>query len=138
MTSSPSLGWGGSGSFLSVALVDSTSTYIPADTDHDFNDFVAGGGVECGPGSGTAYARQSPNLTDPVADNPGHRVLLRSDPVVFPGLDGLTIKAVLFLDEDVSPELLIAYYDTADFPIVASGGDVTIRFDPNDGAIVIA
>ncbi len=128
------------GSYPKLLLEDASSSYTPNDADNTLANVVSRGFAECGAGTGTAYARATVTSLAVVREDASARVRITADDSVFPGLNGLTVRAALFvLDPGGGPTsiVVIAYWNGAGFPLVTDGRDLTIQWDAL-GLLVLA
>lgn len=121
---------------IDIALVSDSIAYTPdIDLEETVSDVLDG--VVAAEFSDASYTRQTLNVTI-TQDNANNRAVADASDLSFLGLDGDAIQGVLVFkqvsDDTNSP--LIAYVTSADFPLTANGGDVTIEIDA-DGLLTL-
>lgn len=116
---------------IEIALINDSIAYTP---DIDNETFVSDvlDGATAAEFSDASYSRQTLNVTV-SQDNANDRAVADASDVTFSSLDGDTISGVLVYKQGSgdSDSPLIAHVTSADFPLTANGGDVTIEIDPS-------
>lgn len=119
---------------LRVALVSDNIAYTPnADTEEFVADVLDG--ATAAEFDGTGYNRQTVANPAVTQDNTDNEAVFDGDDVTFAGIDGDTIQGALLYKQvggdDTTPadDPLLAYITSANFPLVANGGDVTIQWN---------
>lgn len=120
---------------LRVALISDDIAYTP---DPDAQEFVADvlDGVDAVEFTGTGYSRQTVTTPTVGQDNVNDRAEFDGDDVVFTGIDGDTVQSALLYKEvgvdatTPADDPVIAHITSANFPMPANGGDITVQWDP--------
>lgn len=116
-----------------VALIDNEGgTPYSFDSTHNYVSEVFDGGTTGLEFSGSNYTRQTLGSKTVTQDDGNTRGEADAADATFTGIDGATIAAALVFkvgptDDTDSP--LVAHITSADFPLTANGGDVTISWD---------
>lgn len=119
---------------IRVALISSSIAYTP-DVDNDVYVADVLNGVDAAEFAGTGYTRQTLAGKTVTQDNTDNEGVADGSDVVFSGIDGDTIDAVLIYKQvgadDTTPadDPVIAHLTSANFPLTANGGDVTIAWN---------
>lgn len=116
-----------------VALIDNEGgTPYSFDDTHQYVSEVFDGGATGLEFSGSGYNRQTLGSKTITQDDGNTRGEADAANVTFSGIDGATIAAALVFKEgptDDTDSPLVAHITSADFPLTANGGDVTISWN---------
>jgi hypothetical protein len=119
---------------IRVALVSNSTAYTPDIDNESYVSDVLDGGTTASEFSGSGYARQTLSGKSVTQDNTDDEAVADGSDITFSSIDGDTIQGVLVYQQvggdDATPadDQLIAYITSADFPLTANGGDVTISW----------
>lgn len=122
------------GDTIGVLLGSDDTSYTFDATDGDYVGDIFDGGTTATEftGSYTPQTITTPTITE---DNTNNRAEFDGDDVTFSGLDNDTIQFALVAKQvggdwtTYGDDPLVAFIDSADFPLTANGGDVTISWD---------
>lgn len=125
------------GDTIGTLLGSDDTAYSFAATDGDYVGDIFDAGTTATEFSGTGYTRADGDHTTPTIteDNTNGRAEYDADDVTFAGLDGDTIQFALVAKQvggdwtTFGDDPLVAFIDSADFPLTTNGGDVTISWD---------
>lgn len=125
------------GDTIGTKLASDDTAYTFAATDGDYTGDIFDGGTTATEFAGTGYTRTDGDHTSKTIteDNTNNRAEYDAADVTFAGLDGDAIQFAL-VDKMVGTDWttplddpLVAFIDSADFPLTTNGGDVTISWN---------